>query len=182
MALPTDACYVLACHLDDKTAVEKLRKIRALDERQHLTLLCRDLNEVGLYARVSNVQYRLLKAVLPGPYTFLLEATREVPRRVSHPQKKTIGLRFPDHLVAQAVLAEMGQAVIVTTLQLPSQDEPMTSPHYIRESLQKVIDLVISTGQDYGTMPTTVIDWTGDNPILVRQGAGALAGPLSLFT
>ena len=181
VALPTDSCYTLVCHLDDKNAVEKLRRIRGIDEKQHLALLCRDLTEIGSYAKVSNQQYRVLKAVLPGPYTFILEATREVPRRVSHPSKKSIGLRVPNHVVAQAILGEMGQALIASTLQLPDQDEPMTDPEQIRELLEHQIDLVVSCGDSCGIEPTTVIDWVGDEPVVVRLGAGALDGPLAPF-
>ena len=181
VALPTDSCYALVCQLDDKNAVDQLRRIRGLDDRQHLALLCRDLTEIGSYAKVDNQQYRVLKAVLPGPYTFILEATREVPRRVSHPSKKSIGLRVPAHAVAQAVMAELGQPLIASTLQLPGQDEPMTDPEAIRDALEHQLALVISTGEPCGTEPTTVIDWMGDAPVVLRVGAGPLSGPLAPF-
>ncbi len=181
VAMPTDSCYALVCHLDDKAAVERLRRIRGIDDRQHLALLCRDLTEIGSYAKVSNSQYRVLKTMLPGPYTFILEATREVPRRVSHPSKKSIGLRVPNHGLAQAVLGEMGQALIASTLQLPGQYEPMTDPELIRDELEHQVDLILSTGQPCGSAPTTVVDWTADDPVVIRVGAGPLTGPLEPF-
>ncbi|MFN7834256.1 MAG: L-threonylcarbamoyladenylate synthase [Burkholderiaceae bacterium] len=178
LAMPTDSCYALVCRLDDKAAVERLRRIRSLDERQHFALLCSDLTQIASYAKVSNVQYRLLKAMLPGPYTFILEATREVPRRVSHPSKKSIGLRVPDHKLAQAILTEMGGPLIATTLQLPGQTEPMRDPEEIRQTLEKTIDLVLSTGAEGGHRATTVVDWTETVPRVVRIGAGSLTGAL----
>ncbi len=178
VAMPTDSCYSLVCRLDDKSAVERLRKIRGLDDRQHLALLCRDLTHIANYAKVSNLQYRMLKSVLPGPYTFILEASKEVPRRVSHPSKKSIGIRLPDHPVVQALLAEMGEALIATSLQLPGDDAPLTDPDEVRERLQNQVDLVISTGEPCGVHPTTVIDWTGPDPVVLREGAGPLTGAL----
>lgn len=178
VALPTDSCYALVCHLDDKSAVDRLRRIRQLDERQHLALLCRDLTHLSSYAKVDNAQYRLLKSVWPGPYTFILEASREVPRRVSHPSKKTIGIRVPDHAITQALLAELGEPLIATTLQLPDHDEPLTDPHQVRDALEHDVALVISAGGDCGLHPTTVIDWTGDSPVVLREGAGPLTGAL----
>lgn len=170
-AIPTDSSYALVCHLDDKSAVESLRRIRAVDERHHLTLLCRDLSELASYARVDNRQYRLLKLGTPGPFTFILEATKEVPRRVSHPSRRTIGLRVPDHAAAQALLDIFGQPLLATTLILPGETEPMNDPGEIRARLQKQIDAVIDAGA-CPMQPTTVVDLSGAEPVLVRQGRG----------
>jgi tRNA threonylcarbamoyl adenosine modification protein (Sua5/YciO/YrdC/YwlC family) len=171
VALPTDSCYALVCHLDDKTAVERLRRIRGIDEKHHLTLLCRDLSEIAEYAKVDNRQYRMLKAATPGPYTFILEATKEVPRRVSHPSRKTIGLRVPENTVAHALLDELQQPLLGTTLILPNEDQPLTDPDEIREGLGRQVELVIDGGA-CSLEPTTVIDLTGSEPELVRQGRG----------
>jgi tRNA threonylcarbamoyl adenosine modification protein (Sua5/YciO/YrdC/YwlC family) len=173
VALPTDSCYALVCHLDDKAAVEKLRRIRGIDEKHHLTLLCRDLSEIALYARVDNRQFRLLKAATPGPFTVILEATREVPRRLSHPSRKTIGLRVPQHAIANALLEDLGQPLIGTTLITP-EGELLNDAEDIRERFAKQVDLIIDGGAC--TMePTTVIDLTADEPLLVRQGRGDAA-------
>ncbi|MFZ6753075.1 L-threonylcarbamoyladenylate synthase [Undibacterium sp. Dicai25W] len=171
VAVPTDSCYALVCHLDDKEAVTRLRRIRGVDERHHLTLLCRDLSEIALYAKVDNRQYRMLKAATPGPYTMILEATKEVPRRLSHPSRKTIGLRVPENKITHALLEELRQPLLATTLILPDDDEPITDPEIIRERLEKQIDLIIDGGPCSLT-PTTVIDMTGDVPELIRQGRG----------
>jgi tRNA threonylcarbamoyl adenosine modification protein (Sua5/YciO/YrdC/YwlC family) len=171
VALPTDSCYALVCHLDDKGAVEKLRRIRGIDEKHHLTLLCRDLSEIAEYARVDNRQFRLLKAATPGPYTVILEATRCVPRRLSHPSRKTIGLRVPENAIAHALLAELGQPLLGTTLILPGEDETLNEAEAIREKLEKHIDLVIDGGA-CSLEPTTVIDLTGPEPVLMRHGRG----------
>jgi tRNA threonylcarbamoyl adenosine modification protein (Sua5/YciO/YrdC/YwlC family) len=178
VALPTDACYSLVCHLDDRQAVERLRRLRALNQRQHLALLCKDLKHIAHYAKVDNAQYRLMKAVLPGPYTFILEASREVPRRVSHPSKKTIGIRLPDHPVVQAILTELGQPLIASSLKLPHQDEVLRDPLEIRDHLEHDLDLIVSTGDICGVNPTTVIDWTQSDPVVTRLGAGLLTGAL----
>jgi tRNA threonylcarbamoyl adenosine modification protein (Sua5/YciO/YrdC/YwlC family) len=170
-AIPTDSSYALVCHLDDKAAAENLRRIRQVDDRHHLTLLCRDLSELASYARVDNRQYRLLKLGTPGPYTFLLEATKEVPRRVSHPSRRTIGLRVPDHAVTQALLEVLGQPLLATTLIAPGETEPMNDPHAIRERFQKLIQAVIDAGA-CPMQPTTVIDLAHGEPVLVRQGRG----------
>jgi len=171
VAIPTDSAYALVCQLDDKNAVERLRRIRGVDEKHHLTLLCRDLSEIALYARVDNAQYRLLKATTPGPYTVILEATRELPRRLSHPSRKTIGLRVPENTITQALLAELGAPLIGTTLQLPGDEEILSDPDEVRLRLEKLIDLIIDGGA--GTLdPTTVIDLTGPQPVLVREGRG----------
>lgn len=171
VALPTDSCYALVCHLDDKTAVEKLRRIRGIDEKHHLTLLCRDLSEIGAYARVDNRQFRWLKAATPGPYTVILEATREVPRRLSHPSRKTIGLRVPENAIAHALLQELGQPLLGTTLIMPGEDEILNNADDIRDRLEKLVDLIIDGGA-CAMEPTTVIDLTGAEPALVRQGRG----------
>ena len=170
-AIPTDSSYALVCHLDDKAAAEKLRRIRGVDDKHHLTLLCRDLSELASYARVDNRQYRMLKAGTPGPYTFILEATKEVPRRVSHPSRRTIGLRVPDHRVTQALLAELGQPLLATTLIAPGETEPMNDPQQIRDRFQKLIDAVVDAGA-CAMQPTTVVDLTGAVPVLVRRGRG----------
>jgi tRNA threonylcarbamoyl adenosine modification protein (Sua5/YciO/YrdC/YwlC family) len=173
-AVPTDSSYALVCHLDDKAAVQALRRLREVDERHHLALLCRDLSELASYARVDNRQYRLLKLGTPGPYTFILEATKEVPRRCSHPSRRTIGLRVPDHRVTQALLAELGQPLLATTLIPPGETEPLNDPREIRERFQKRVGAVLDAGA-CPHAPTTVIDLTGDEPQLVRQGRGELA-------
>ncbi|RZI93818.1 MAG: threonylcarbamoyl-AMP synthase [Variovorax sp.] len=178
VAVPTDSSYALACHLDDKDAVDQLRRIRQVDDKHHLTLLCRDLSELSNYARVDNKQYRLLKAATPGPYTFLLEATKEVPRRVSHPQRKTIGLRVPDHRVLNELLMLHGEPLLATTLIAPGETEPMNDAREIRDRFEKQIGAVIDAGA-CASEPTTVVDLTpmgsGDDPVVVREGRGSLA-------
>jgi len=171
VAAPTDSAYALVCRLDDKGAVEKLRRIRGVDEKHHLTLLVRDLSEIAHFARVDNTQYRLLKAAMPGPYTVILEATREVPRRLSHPSRKTIGVRVPENPILLGLLEELGEPLIGTTLQLPGDDHMLSDPDEVLERLGKQIELVIDGGA--GTLePTTVIDLSGDAPALVREGRG----------
>lgn len=172
-AIPTDSSYALVCHLDDKAAAENLRRVRGVDDKHHLTLLCRDLSELASYARVDNTQYRLLKLGTPGPYTFILEATKEVPRRVSHPSRRTIGLRVPDHAVTQALLGILGQPLLGTTLIPPSETEPLNDPHEIRERMQKQLQAIVDAGA-CAMEPTTVIDLSGDEPVVVRQGRGDL--------
>jgi len=171
VAIPTDSSYALACHLDDKAAAEQLRRIRAVDERHHLTLLCRDLSELASYARVDNRQYRLLKLATPGPFTFILEATKEVPRRVSHPSRRTIGLRVPDHPVTSALLDLLGQPLLATTLIPPGASEPMNDPALIRERFEKSVQAIVDAGA-CPMQPTTVIDLSGDAPVVVRLGRG----------
>ncbi|WP_019140676.1 L-threonylcarbamoyladenylate synthase [Noviherbaspirillum massiliense] len=171
VALPTDSCYALVCHLDDKAAVERLRHIRGIDDKHHLTLLCRDLSEIATYAHVDNRQYRVLRAATPGPYTVILEATKEVPRRLSHPSRKTIGLRVPENRIACALLEELGQPLLGTTLILPGDSDPLTDPDEIRERLGRQIELVIDGGA-CSLEPTTVIDLTAKEPELVRRGRG----------
>ena len=173
-AIPTDSSYALVCHLDDKAAAENLRRIRAVDDKHHLTLLCRDLSEVASYARVDNRQYRLLKLATPGAFTFILEATKEVPRRVSHPSRRTIGLRVPEHRVTQELLSLLGQPLLATTLIAPGEHEPMNDPHQIRERFQKTLQAVVDAGA-CPMQPTTVIDLTGEEPVLVRVGRGDAA-------
>lgn len=172
-AIPTDSSYALVCRLDDKNAAENLRRLRGVDERHHLTLLCRDLSELASYARVDNRQYRLLKLATPGPYTFLLEATKEVPRRVSHPSRRTVGLRVPRHEVTQELLSAFGPPLLATTLIPPGEIEPLNDPHEIRERFQKQIQAVVDAGA-CAMEPTTVIDLTGDEPRVVREGRGPL--------
>jgi tRNA threonylcarbamoyl adenosine modification protein (Sua5/YciO/YrdC/YwlC family) len=170
-AIPTDSSYALVCHLDDKAAAQNLRRIRGVDDKHHLTLLCRDLSELASYARVDNKQYRLLKLGTPGPFTFILEATKEVPRRVSHPSRRTIGLRVPDHRVTQELLAAFGQPLLATTLIASGETDPLNDPHEIRDRFQKLIQAVVDAGA-CPMQPTTVVDLTDDAPVLVRQGRG----------
>ena len=173
-AVPTDSSYALVCRLDDKAAAQNLRRIRQVDAKHHLTLLCRDLSELASYARVDNRQYRLLKLGTPGPYTFILEATKEVPRRLSHPSRRTIGLRVPAHRVTQDLLALLGEPLLATTLIAPGDTEPMNDAEKIRQRFQKLLQAVVDAGA-CPMEPTTVIDLTGDVPVLVRQGRGDLA-------
>jgi tRNA threonylcarbamoyl adenosine modification protein (Sua5/YciO/YrdC/YwlC family) len=171
VAIPTDSCYALICHLDDKNAVTQLRRIRNVDEKHHLTLLCRDLSEIAVYAKIDNRQFRLLKAVTPGPYTFILEATKEVPRRLSHPSRKTIGLRIPEHHIVQLLLEQLGQPLLSTSLILPDQSEPLIDAEEIRDKLEHQVELVIDSGP-CTLEATTVIDLSGEAPVLLRQGCG----------
>ena len=168
---PTDSCYALGCHLGDKGAMERIRAIRKVDERHHLTLVCRDLGEIAQYAKVDNRQFRLLKATTPGSYTFILHATREVPKRLLHPSRRTIGLRVPDHTVAQALLAELGEPLLSSTLLLPGDDMPLNDGDEIRARLEHEVDVVLDSGS-CGIEPTTVVDLTGDAPAITRVGKG----------
>ena len=172
-AIPTDSSYALVCHLDDKAAAENLRRLRGVDDKHMLTLLCRDLSELATYARVDNRCYRLLKLGTPGPFTFILQATKVVPRRVSHPQRRTIGLRVPDHRTTQALLAQLGQPLLATTLIAPGEREPMNDAQSIRERYQKTVQAIVDAGA-CPMQPTTVIDLSGDEPVVVRQGRGDL--------
>ncbi len=174
IAYPTDSCYALGCHIGDKDAMLRLRRIRRVDERHHLTLMCRDLSELGAYARVDNARYRLLKALTPGSYTFILEATRELPRRVLHPRRRTIGLRVPDHPVAQALLAALGEPLLSSTLALPDDELPLNDGREIRRRLEHDVELVLDGGS-CGTEPTTVVDLTGAAPQILREGRGSIA-------
>jgi tRNA threonylcarbamoyl adenosine modification protein (Sua5/YciO/YrdC/YwlC family) len=174
VAVPTDSCYALVCHLDDKAAVERLRRIRGIDEKHHLTLLCRDLSEIGVYARVDNRQFRLLKTATPGPFTFILEATKCVPRRLSHPSRKTIGLRVPEDAIVHALLEELQQPLLGTTLIMPGETDALNDADTICERLGKQLELIIDGGA-CSLEPTTVIDLTGPEAELVRQGRGDAA-------
>ena len=171
VAVPTDSSYALVCHLDDKAAAERLRRIREVDDKHHLTLLCRDLSELASYARVDNRQYRLLKLGTPGPFTFILEATKEVPRRLSHPSRRTIGLRVPEHRVTQELLALFGAPLLATTLIPPGETEAMNDAQEIQARFQKAIQAVVDAGA-CAHEPTTVIDLSGDEPMVLRQGRG----------
>ncbi len=170
-AIPTDSSYALVCHLDDKAAVDALRRIRGVDDKHHLTLMCRDLSELASYAKVDNKQFRLLKTATPGPYTFILEATKEVPRRVSHPSRRTIGLRVPEHQVAQELLGLLGQALLSTTLIPIGETEPLNDPQEIRERYEKQIQVIVDAGA-CPMEPTTVVDLSSGEPVLVRAGRG----------
>jgi tRNA threonylcarbamoyl adenosine modification protein (Sua5/YciO/YrdC/YwlC family) len=171
---PTDSGYALGCHLDDKDAVQRIRQIRGMDDKHLMTLICRDLSELAKYAKVDNAQFRLLKNNTPGSYTFILEATREVPRRLQHPKRSTIGLRIPDHPVALALLEELNEPLLSSTLILPEAHEPLTDVDEIRERLERLVDLIIEGGT-VGVEPTTVIDLTGSAPALVRRGKGEIS-------
>lgn len=174
IALPTDSAYALCGHTGDAQVIERIRRIRGVDEKHHFTLLCRDLSEIANYARVDNTQYRLLKAATPGSYTFILEGSKELPRRVLHPKRKTIGLRVPDHVVVRALLAELDAPVLSSTLLLPGDEFPLTDPEEIRERLEHQVDLVIEAGH-CGAELTTVINLAGGTPELIRAGKGDIA-------
>jgi len=171
---PTDSCYALGCHLDDKHAVTRIRQIRKLDEQHNMTLMCRDLSEISRYARVDNQKFRLLKSNTPGSYTFILDATKEVPKRLQHPKRSTVGIRIPDHPVALALLQELGEPISSSTLILPDEEGPLNDAEYIRDLLEKQVDLVIDGGA-VGLDFTTVIDLTGDVPVVLRRGKGDVA-------
>ena len=174
LAVPTDSSYALVCHLDDKAAVDNMRRIRGVDDKHHLTLLCRDLSELANYARVDNKQYRLLKAATPGPFTFILEASKEVPRRVSHPSRKTIGLRVPEHKALQDLLALHGSALLGTTLIAADETEPMNDAQEIRDRFEHQLAAVLDAGA-CPLEPTTVVDLSGESPELIRQGRGDIS-------
>lgn len=171
---PTDSCYALGCHIGDKDAIERLRRIRQVDENHHFTLMCRDLSEIANFAKVDNAQFRWLKSLTPGPYTFILEASREVPRRLAHPKRRTIGLRVPENVIAHALLAELNEPVLSTTLILPDEEEPLNDAEAIRERLEKQVDLVIDGGP-CGIEPTSVLDLTDSTPTVIRVGRGDVA-------
>ena len=171
VAYPTDSCFALGVKLGNKDGLDRIREIRRLDEHHHFTLMCRDFAQLGQFAQMNNALFRLIKASTPGPYTFILPATREVPRRLLHPKKKTVGVRIPEHAVAQAILAGLGEPLVSTTLLLPGETEPMTQGWEIKETLDHAIDAVIDSGE-CGTEPTTVIDFSGDEPEILRVGAG----------
>ena len=173
IAYPTDSCYAIGCQIGNKEAMQRLRTIRRIDEKHHLTLMCRDLSEIATYAQVDNVQYRLLKKITPGSYTFILEASREVPRRLLHPRRKTIGLRVPEHAVASALLAALGEPLLSATLILPQDAQPLNDAQEIRVRLEHALDLVLDGGS-CGIDPTTMVDLTGAVPQLLRQGKGSV--------
>lgn len=175
VVIPTDSTYAIACHLDDRNAVERIRRIRQLDKKHNFTLVCRDLSEISTYARVSNSAYRLLRAKTPGPYTFLLRATQDVPRRLQHPSRKTVGIRVPDHPVVAALLHELGQPLMSSSLILPGSEFPETDGWEIREKLEQQVELVIDAGP-CGVDSTTVIDLLDAVPSIVREGKGSLEG------
>ncbi|MET8622735.1 L-threonylcarbamoyladenylate synthase [Kitasatospora sp. NPDC004669] len=171
IAYPTDSCFALGCQLDNRDGLERIRSIRRLDERHHFTLMCVDFAQLGQFVQLDNNVFRAVKAATPGSYTFILPATKEVPRRLLHPKKKTVGVRIPDHTVTRALLAELGEPLVSSTLVLPGEDEPMTQGWEIKERLDHVLDAVVDSG-DCGTEPTTVIDFSGGGPEIVRRGAG----------
>ncbi|NMO36377.1 threonylcarbamoyl-AMP synthase [Streptomyces sp. GMY01] len=171
IAYPTDSCYALGCRLGSRDGVERIRAIRRLDDRHHFTLVCEDFAQLGQFVRIDNDVFRAIKASTPGSYTFILPATREVPRMLQHPKKKTVGVRIPDHAVARALVAELGEPLLSSTLLLPGEDEPMTQDWEIKDRLDHVLDAVVDSG-DCGTEPTTVVDFSGGEAEIVRRGAG----------
>ena len=174
MVYPTDSCYALGCHLGDKGAMERIRRIRQVDDRHHFTLVCRDLSELGQYAIVDNIQYRSLKKSTPGSYTFILKASREVPKRLLNPKRNTIGVRVPDHNVVRALLEEMGEPILSSTLILPGDEQPLNDMDEIRDRLQNDVEVILDGGS-CGVDMTTVVDLTGDMPVIVRRGKGSIA-------
>ncbi|MBL4566663.1 MAG: threonylcarbamoyl-AMP synthase [Porticoccus sp.] len=168
---PTDSAYALGCHVGDKKALDKIRQIRQLDKNHNFTLMCRDLSELSIYAKVNNQLYRSIKAHTPGPYTFILEATSEVPRRLMHPKRKTIGLRVPENPIALALLEDLGEPIMSVTLIMPGDKYPLTDPYDIRDTLEHHVDLIVEGG-NCGLEPTTVVDLSGDSPVIIRQGMG----------
>ncbi|GGW15620.1 L-threonylcarbamoyladenylate synthase [Streptomyces capoamus] len=171
IAYPTDSCYALGCRLGSRDGMDRIRSIRRLDDRHHFTLMCRDFAQLGQFVRVDNDVFRAVKASTPGSYTFILPATREVPRMLQHPKKKTVGVRIPDHVVTQALLAELGEPLVSSTLLLPDEEEPMTQGWEIKDRLDHVVDAVVDSG-DCGTEPTTVVDFSSGEAEIVRRGAG----------
>jgi tRNA threonylcarbamoyl adenosine modification protein (Sua5/YciO/YrdC/YwlC family) len=171
---PTDSAYALGCHIGDKSALDRIRRIRKLDEKHNFTLVCRDLSEIATYAKVNNTVYRLLRHTTPGPYTFILRATSEVPRRLLHPKRKTVGLRVPDNTIAAALLADLGEPLMSVTLIMPGDDLPLIDPYAIRETLEHDVDLVIDGGY-CGMEPTTVVDLADDTALVLRVGKGDVA-------
>lgn len=172
VVFPTDSSYAIGCHLGDKAAMERIQRIRRLDNKHNFTLLCRDLSEIATYAIVDNINYRLIKSLTPGAYTFILQATREVPRRLQNPKRKTIGIRVPDHIVTQALLQELNEPLMSSTLMLPGDEFPMTDPYQIRLALEHQVDLIIDGGF-CGHEPTTVVDLMADRPVILRKGKGS---------
>jgi tRNA threonylcarbamoyl adenosine modification protein (Sua5/YciO/YrdC/YwlC family) len=174
IAYPTDSCYALGCMQSATKAIERLRRIRDVDERHHLTVMCRDMSEIGTYAIVDDARFRIIKRVTPGSYTFILRATRSLPRRLVHPKRKTIGVRVPAHAVAQALLADIDEPMLSSTLMLPGEPEPLSDAQQIRERLEREVELVIDAGP-CAAEPSTVIDLTGDTPLVLRKGKGSLS-------
>jgi tRNA threonylcarbamoyl adenosine modification protein (Sua5/YciO/YrdC/YwlC family) len=174
IAYPTDSCFALGCRLGNREGIDRIREIRHLDDSHHFTLMCRDFAQLGQLVHINNAVFRAIKASTPGSYTFILPATKEVPRRLLHPKKKTVGVRIPDHVVAQAILSELGEPLLSTTLLLPGQEEPMTQGWEIKERLDHVVDAVVDSGE-CGTVPTTVIDFSEPEPEIMRVGAGDTA-------
>ncbi|MEO8385773.1 MAG: L-threonylcarbamoyladenylate synthase [Betaproteobacteria bacterium] len=174
IAYPTDSCYALGCHIGDKSAMERIRRVRGVDDRHHFTLVCRDLSDIGTFAKVNNAQYRLLKAHTPGTFTFILEATRELPRRLAHPKRATVGVRVPEHPVTHALLTELNEPLLSSTLMLPGDENPLNDAEAIRARLEHEVDLILDGGA-CGIEPTTVIDLSGPEPILIRRGKGDVA-------
>ena len=175
IAYPTDSCYALGCHIGDADALERLRRVRGADRNHHFTLVCRDLREIGRYARIDTWQFRLLKAATPGPFTFLLPATRETPRRLQHPKRRTIGIRVPNHVVPRMLLTELGEPLMSSTLLLPGDELPLTDGEQIRARLEHQLDAILDGGH-CGIEPTTVVDLAVSPPVVVREGKGKLAG------
>ena len=171
---PTDSGYALGCHIGDKTALDRIRRIRKLDDKHNFTLVCRDLSEIATYAKVNNTSYRLLRHTTPGAYTFILQATSEVPRRLMHPKRKTVGLRVPDNAIAAALLADLGEPLMSVTLIMPGDEFPLTDPYDIRETLEHEVDLVIDGGY-CGMEPTTVVDLADNSSVILRAGKGDVA-------
>ena len=171
IAYPTDSLFALGCRMGSKEGLDRIREIRHLDDRHHFTLMCHDFAQLGQFVQINNAAFRLVKSTTPGPYTFILPATKEVPRRLSHPKKKTVGVRIPDHVVAQAILAELGEPLVSTTLLLPGQDEPLTMGWEIKETLEHVVDAVVDSGEG-GVEATTVVDLSDGEPQILRVGAG----------
>ncbi|MEU5940450.1 L-threonylcarbamoyladenylate synthase [Micromonospora sp. NPDC047548] len=171
IAYPTDSCFALGCRMGNRDGIERIREIRQLDSRHHFTLVCRDFAQLGQFVQINNALFRSLKAATPGSYTFILPATKEVPRRLLHPKKKTVGVRIPDHTVVQALLTELGEPLVSSTLLLPDEAEPMTQGWEIKERLDHAVDAVLDSGE-CGTLPTTVIDFSQGEPEVVRRGAG----------
>jgi tRNA threonylcarbamoyl adenosine modification protein (Sua5/YciO/YrdC/YwlC family) len=174
IAYPTDSCFALGCLAGNKDGMERIRQIRQLDDRHHFTLMCHDFAQLGQLVYLSNTVFRAIKAATPGSYTFILPATKEVPRRLLNTRKKTVGVRIPDHVVTQAILTELGEPLLSSTLLLPGEEDPLTQGWEIKESLDHVVDAVIDSG-DCGTEPTTVIDYSTDEPVIIRKGAGDTA-------
>ncbi|MBN4069252.1 threonylcarbamoyl-AMP synthase, partial [Beggiatoa alba] len=174
VAYPTDSSYALGCHIGDKTAMDAIRRLRGLEDKHNFTLVCRDLSEIATYARVSNTAYRMIKSVTPGAYTFILRATREVPRRLQHPRRRTIGIRVPDNTICEALLDAMGEPLMSVSLMLPGEVLPLADAEEIRQQMGNSIDVIVDGGA-CGYEPTTVVEWLDDEPVLVREGKGSIA-------